>query len=211
MISSQQQLNLGNGVEKLEVDLHLIAKEKLRGGMVVREVDRERFVKKLKMDVNSGCWEWTASGNGNGYGTFTMNGKKIRAHRFAFLLVNGQLPQGKPMVLHHCDNRACCNPEHLFAGDADDNGADMSRKGRAFAHVHPDRVVRGDKHGRRKHPERFAKGSRVGGAKLTEAIIPEIRLMSESGMRYKDIALQFGVHHSLIGLIRNRKIWKHVK
>jgi hypothetical protein len=51
------------------------------------------------------------------------------AHRLAFELCVGDIP-GKLMVLHLCDNRLCCNPDHLLPGSASENMRDASKKGR---------------------------------------------------------------------------------
>jgi hypothetical protein len=76
------------------------------------------------------CWQWTKSVQVSGYGQFTMDNKLIRAHRFAWLLFNGPVPDGI-LVCHKCDNPPCCNPEHLFLGTHADNARDKVLKGRA--------------------------------------------------------------------------------
>ena len=117
-----------------------------------------------KVDRSGGestCWEWLNCINNWGYGELMVNRKKYRAHRFAWELVNGQIPSGL-LVLHKCDNPKCCNPKHLFLGTHKDNMKDMAEKGRA----NPPRLS-GEKHGQHKLTleqvlyirDRYAKGS----------------------------------------------------
>lgn len=71
----------------------------------------ERFWEKVA--VTDGCWEWTASRQANGYGQFWRGGGvKIVAHRLAWELTNGPVPDGMQLD-HLCRNRGCCNPSHL--------------------------------------------------------------------------------------------------
>lgn len=66
-----------------------------------------------KFVVNErGCWTWTAYKNRDGYGKFSVYGRPISAHRYAYELANGPVPGGACLD-HLCRNRACCNPEHL--------------------------------------------------------------------------------------------------
>jgi hypothetical protein len=58
------------------------------------------------------------------------------AHRVAWEIANGSIPDGL-FVLHHCDNRACVNPEHLFLGTNWDNIRDMRAKGRDYRMMKP--------------------------------------------------------------------------
>ena len=70
-----------------------------------------------KVDISSGpngCWPWTASGTGTGYGQFWANGKRVLAHRFAYELANGPVPDGF-VIDHLCRNRGCQNRQHLEA------------------------------------------------------------------------------------------------
>ncbi len=83
--------------------------------------------------ANDLCWEWSGQRTGKGYGRLRYGANErryVKAHRVAWELTYGAVPQGK-MVLHRCDNRACCNPFHLFLGDAEANHDDMVRKRRA--------------------------------------------------------------------------------
>jgi hypothetical protein len=70
------------------------------------------------------CWEWQGCLNSYGYGVFIRNKKTIFAHRVMVDAAPGEC------ALHHCDNRKCCNPAHIFKGDRADNMRDMYAKGR---------------------------------------------------------------------------------
>lgn len=76
------------------------------------------------------CWSWLGAGKGNGYGNVTFNGKNKPAHRHAYELFIGSIPDGMD-VCHSCDNRWCVNPDHLWIGTREDNMRDCLNKGRA--------------------------------------------------------------------------------
>lgn len=93
----------------------------------------ERFWSKvLKTET---CWLWQRQVNNKGYGCLSMyRADKGRhyptyAHRVAWSLTNGPIPDGLN-VLHHCDTPACVNPDHLFLGSQRDNMRDCRDKGR---------------------------------------------------------------------------------
>ena len=84
------------------------------------------------VNKGDGCWEWTASRSGKGYGVFFhlgFSGRRTSAHRFSWELHNGPVPAGLH-VLHHCDNPSCVRPDHLWLGTQSDNSKDMWNKGR---------------------------------------------------------------------------------
>lgn len=74
------------------------------------------------------CWIWNGSKYGTGYGRATVNGKRMGAHRHAWELENGSIPEGL-YVCHHCDNPTFVRPDHLFIGTCKDNMQDWTSKG----------------------------------------------------------------------------------
>ncbi|WWT40905.1 hypothetical protein [Klebsiella phage 175007] len=73
----------------------------------------------------SGCWELNLAPNRDGYKQIRINGTKQYAHRLAVGAQKGEI------VMHHCDNPGCCNPEHLSIATQKENVRDMFNKGRS--------------------------------------------------------------------------------
>ena len=72
----------------------------------------QRFESSFTRLGPSDCWEWTASRNDSGYGRIYVDGKQVRAHRYAWERVHGPIPHGL-VIDHLCFNRACVNPSHM--------------------------------------------------------------------------------------------------
>jgi hypothetical protein len=91
----------------------------------------ETFWAKVTRRGPDDCWEWTkATDKRWGYGILSYQGKFWSAHRLAFFLTHGYLPEGDRMVCHTCDNPPCCNPAHLYDGTGTTNMVDMYTRGR---------------------------------------------------------------------------------
>ena len=145
---------------------------------------KERFWR-LVDRVDSGCLEWRAARMGAGYGEFSYGGQNFRAHRVSWEFVYGRLPRGAH-VMHLCDNRPCCNPEHLALGTHTDNMWDMQAKGRA------------------NHPT----GENAGPFVLTQVKVDEIRRMASDGVVCQQaLADLVGVHKSTVGRILRNDTW----
>lgn len=77
----------------------------------MRKSLEERFWEKVTKTAT--CWVWGGKQR-EGYGRFTVggNGRDKQAHRVAFELLVGQIPEGLTLD-HLCRNRLCVNPKHL--------------------------------------------------------------------------------------------------
>lgn len=177
------------------------------------------------------CWPWLGWKNKDGYGEISLRCFNARAHRVAYRIWNGEVPEGL-RVCHRCDNPPCCNPKHLFLGTDADNVADRHAKGRSargdahgskthservqrginhHAHLHPEKLCQGDDHWTRKRPGDVLKGEKANGAKLTAADVLEIRRAYSVGEQNQvQLAAKFGVRQTNIAAIIGRHTWKHL-
>lgn len=151
------------------------------------------FWTRVKKTADASCWIWVGARLTNGYGTLRVNGRQVKAHRFSYQLAYGET-HGLH-VLHKCDNPPCVRPDHLFLGTDADNVHDCIAKGR----------------NRLPDPKMAPKGEKNGSAKLTAIQVREIRTRySSGGVSLATLGREYGVFHSNIQAIVNRRSWRHV-
>lgn len=162
-----------------------MAKVKFKPMPSMTEEQIDKFWSEVFIKEQSECWEWSGCRHVTGYGKTTVNRKDYTTHRLAYF-ISRRIDPGELLVCHHCDNRACCNPVHLFLGTHKENVTDMVKKGRN---------PRGD-------------SSRS--SKLTEVDLSTIQSMRSNGLTYKKIAKILGVSVVCVWQAHNRTNWKHV-
>jgi hypothetical protein len=154
-----------------------------------------RFHKKY-VKHDSGCWNWTAGRFEVGYGMFSgfrgVGGTRKRtmgAHRVSWM-IHSQRPIPAGMcICHHCDNRLCVNPVHLYLGTYQDNNRDTIRRNRGNRNL----------------------GSACSWSKVTEEQVLEI-LRSDYGRGDNGaLAKKFGISQSQVSHIRSGKRWPHMR
>jgi len=157
----------------------------------------DRFWAKVdKSGGSDACWPWMGATMPKGYGEIEINGRPQLTHRIAYQLSIGPIPDGL-FVCHHCDNRRCCNPAHLFVGTNTDNMRDCAQKGR---------------NGAKNHPENMARGTHNGNSRLTEEVVRAIRADYARMPRpnQRQLGREYGTSGTTIAAVVKRKTWAHV-
>lgn len=146
-----------------------------------------RFWDKVDKTESDTCWNWKSGTQSKGYGSFGIgNGKTDLAHRVAFELENGESPGGL-CVMHSCDNRLCCNPNHLKLGTIADNNRDMVEKGRQ------------------------ASGLNNGRSKLTLNNVVSMRSDYRAKLKnIKDLSEEYDVHYNTARNAIHGTTWKNL-
>lgn len=120
---------------------------------------------------NGECWKWTGCLDYEGYGRTAFEGNtSVCVHRIIFCFTHNKTLQDVKHVLHTCDYRCCCNPNHLFEGTHRENMHDMGVKGRS------------------------AHGERSGNAKLTWDVVDQAKALYSTGnYSTRELAKMFSV------------------
>ena len=137
-----------------------------------------------KVNSKSGCWEVKdRARNKDGYPVARIKGSLDTLYRHFFKRYNGPIQSGI-VIRHTCDNRLCCNPEHLIPGSQKDNVADMLSR------------------------NRFPKGVKHGRAKLDDEKIRDIKIQfNKENKTITSIAQQYEVDRKTIHKVVHGKTW----
>lgn len=150
-------------------------------------------------DAKNGCWEWRGR-TANDYGSFKRDGVSYYTHRLSYRMRHGVIP--KPQVNHHCDNRTCVNPDHLYSGTQRENMQDAyarnpnTRKGLIPYQGQPF-----------PHP----KGEKCHKSKLDREGVVRIKERLNEGEQPHEIAEDYPVHRDTISKINTGVNWSHIQ
>lgn len=154
--------------------------------------DKTYIQERVEIDKITGCWNWKLSVGSHGYGNTKYCGIKNTfscAHRLSYFAHKGNI--GNNHVLHTCDNRKCCNPEHLYLGNDKDNARDRISRGR--------------------HKNGGNKGEEIGTSKITEMQVKEIKIRLMKGETPYQISKDYPIGKDAIYHIKWGRRWKHVE
>lgn len=147
-----------------------------------KKTAKDRFDEKWKLDESTGCWVWRAFVHPGGYGRFSLRCKFVMAHRAAYELYVGEIPNGM-QVLHACDRPACVNPAHLRLGTREENMRERDAR----------------------HRQSF--GAKNGNARITDLIAQKI---FDDPRPRRLIAERYRVSLGTVQMIKNKRRWAHI-
>lgn len=162
---------------------------------------KERFFAKVTIRSDKGgdeCWEWTGAKSGSGYGQFWDGKRAAPAHWF---LLDTRPAKGKE-ACHHCDNKLCVRPSHIFIGTRADNMKDMVSKNRhnTAPGCRAMLKVRRPQNGEGNHE-----------AKLTDGDVAMVRSIGRGYGRGVKLAKLLKVSATVISGIWSGSRWPHIK
>jgi len=151
--------------------------------------DRQRWDRQVPHQLVGECWLWRGSLNKKGYGAFRVGEAVLLAHRVAYAVAKGSIPDGY-QIRHLCPgdahHRNCVNPDHLEIGTAKDNGEDKSKLWDGRGHY---------------------AGARNGNSKLTADDVVAIRDARKNGVQRKKLAEDYGVTPQTIYNAASGQTW----
>jgi hypothetical protein len=138
------------------------------------------------------CLVWLGAKSTRGYGQIKIGGVKGKhfwVHRLSWMLANNKNVPDNLLVLHHCDNRPCFNPFHLFLGTNKDNTQDAWAKGRLLQPP----VQRGEAHYN---------------ARFTVESVMKLRKLRAEGMTFRGLSKMFGMSSYATFAAATGRTWK---
>lgn len=144
-----------------------------------------------RVEKTATCWIWKGGQNSSGYGLIRLceggRRRSLQAHRVAFALHRGVMPDGEQLLRHRCDRPECVRPDHLGLGDHRDNVRDRVERGRC------------------------ARGEANGRAKLRTEDVRTIYAALSAGESASALARRFCVDVKTICAIRDGRTWRHLR
>ena len=110
---------------------------------------KHQFLRDAASSDTASCIEWKWSRTAQGYGNLWIENRVRRAHRVVLEMADGPPPTPKHCALHHCDNKACVNPKHLYWGTHLENTRDKQLRGKSQSPLTADDV----RNIRARHPD----------------------------------------------------------
>lgn len=132
----------------------------------------------------SGCVIINRSGR---YPWISFDGRRMPAHRAAYLFYHGELPAAGHDVCHTCDVTKCIAEDHLIGATHSWNMRDRDNKGR-----------------------NGTLGENSPLSKLTEGKVREIGRLADAGQSFDTLSERFGISIATVKRIAERTTWRHL-